>query len=78
MADAKKCDRCGKYYTIKRKRDIGDGMYVNDTANVITVPQITYSEHTRIDPITFDVCYDCFEQFFDWFNEYHNKGEYIE
>ena len=53
MANAKKCDRCGKYYTNSEKRYTVDGLYVGG----ITTLSIKGNSITK-----YDLCDDCIKK----------------
>lgn len=76
MANAKKCDRCGKYYT-DRVQVISTASGDGDITFTDHPQVICFGEEGKITPSEkMDICYECFDSFIDWLNEYHNKGEY--
>lgn len=63
MADAKKCDRCGKYYDDESSKD--KHFKVNDET-VYQVALINASDHHICE---YDLCDECCMDMFWWCNE---------
>lgn len=59
MADAKKCDRCGKYYTEREQRYVVNGFYVGCV-------EILSINGNCIDK--YDLCDDCIKKLMRYLN----------
>lgn len=67
MANAKKCDRCGKLYEDKRKYPIPQIKIVDEfSAN-------NRKAYFELD--TLDMCYACKSSFFEWLQEVKKNGK---
>ena len=61
MANALKCDRCGKFYTEKEKNFIVPG-------DILEYIKIYAKNNVLID--IFDLCDDCAEELWNWLNDW--------
>lgn len=68
MANAKKCDRCGKFYTDTSAEDIAK-KFINNGAiklslfnEIITFSHMTSSIRTGAEEKTIDLCPSCMEE----------------
>lgn len=59
MANAKKCDRCGKYYTNSEKRYVVDGFYVG-CVKILSINGTCIDEY--------DLCDDCIKKLMIFFD----------
>ena len=78
MANAKKCDRCGKFYTSSEKRLDSQGRYLKG----ITMDGLkyTYSPGCINQTCTkyqkqVDLCPDCSEKLILWLNAYNSMRD---
>lgn len=55
MSDAKKCDRCGKYYVRNKK-----------TFNCVTYKGVSVLQDNLRPPMWFDLCDDCITELFEF------------
>ncbi len=60
MANAKKCDRCGKYYEKNetKPRIITDACFVSGLKTLANIPNATFNDEH------FDLCDECLEEFY--------------
>lgn len=76
MADAKKCDRCGHFYTSSEKRLDSQGRYLKG----ITMDGLKYingdfnQSCTRYEK-QIDLCPDCGEKLISWLNAYNSAED---
>lgn len=70
MAEAKKCDRCGRLYEIKESN------VFLDLAENVTRLLVYDSVRDACDKFdsNFDVCDECFHSFKTWWKEEKNNG----
>lgn len=65
MADAKKCDRCNKYYDY-----YSEEIPIDNCQKPMRVNTIGISGIGPYGGQVFDICPDCLHKFADWMNEY--------
>lgn len=76
MADAKKCDRCGNFYTSSEKRLDSQGRYLKG----ITMDGLKYTNGYINQSCTryqkqIDLCPDCGEKLISWLNTYNSAED---
>ena len=66
MSLARKCDRCGSFYSPESR--LADGEYFNAFSLVYRKPNYTpYANKT------YDLCPKCSSSLLEWFNDYNQK-----
>lgn len=63
--NAKKCDRCGKFYEFYKIESQGE--YIKGTAGIIKISRTQFGCKNEV--ADYDLCRDCAESFQSWFEE---------